>query len=182
MDLRDSWEVQAEQWIKWARTPGHDSYWRYHRDQFIRLLPPPGKQTVDVGCGEGRLTRHLKELGHVVVGIDASAVFGLASAARRPSAVVRQFLNHVRRAAKVQSNTDGTSKAHVSNGSGRQDRKRLEGSGACYLPTVTPAVERKASLRLVAFMSSRTCLVRTVVCPGTSRIGSALGDESRLAL
>jgi len=80
MDLRDSWEAQAEQWIKWARTPGHDSYWRYHRDQFIRLLPPPGKQTVDVGCGEGRLTRHLKELGHVVVGIDASP--SLVAAAR----------------------------------------------------------------------------------------------------
>jgi len=70
----------------------------------------------------------------------------------------------------------------ISDGSGRRDRKRLEGSGAAYLPTVTPAVERKASLRLVAFMSSRTCLVRTVVCPGTSRIGSARGDESRLAL
>jgi SAM-dependent methyltransferase len=80
MDLRDNWEAQAEQWIKWARTPGHDSYWRYHRDQFIRLLPPPGEQTVDVGCGEGRLTRHLKELGHVVVGIDASP--SLVAAAR----------------------------------------------------------------------------------------------------
>ena len=80
MDFRESWEAQAERWIKWARTPGHDSYWRYHRDQFIRLLPPPGKQTVDVGCGEGRLTRHLKELGHVVVGIDASP--SLVAAAR----------------------------------------------------------------------------------------------------
>lgn len=80
MDLSDSWEAQAEQWIKWARAPGHDSYWRYHRDQFIRLLPAPGMQTVDVGCGEGRLTRHLKQLGHAVVGIDASP--SLVAAAR----------------------------------------------------------------------------------------------------
>jgi SAM-dependent methyltransferase len=80
MDLRDSWEAQAEQWIQWARTPGHDSYWRYHRDQFISLLPPPGKQTVDIGCGEGRLTRHLKKLGHAVVGIDTSP--SLVAAAR----------------------------------------------------------------------------------------------------
>jgi SAM-dependent methyltransferase len=79
-DLRDSWEAQAAQWIKWARAPGHDSYWRYHRDQFIGLLPPPGKRTIDVGCGEGRLTRHLKELGHVIVGIDASP--SLVAAAR----------------------------------------------------------------------------------------------------
>ena len=41
MDLRDSWEVEAEHWIKWARAPGHDSYWRHHRDQFIGLLPRP---------------------------------------------------------------------------------------------------------------------------------------------
>ena len=54
---------------------------------------------------------------------------------------------------------------------------------APYLPTVTPAVERKASLRLVAFMSSSTSRVRTVVCPGMSAIGSvARGDERRLAL
>jgi hypothetical protein len=52
-----------------------------------------------------------------------------------------------------------------------------------YLPTVTPAVERKASLRLVAFMSSSTSRVRKVVCPGMLRIGSvARGDERRSAL
>ncbi|MEQ9330223.1 class I SAM-dependent methyltransferase [Thalassobaculum sp.] len=72
MDLRDRWEANADEWIRWAREPGHDSYWRFHRDQFLDLLPPPGRWTVDVGCGEGRLTRHLKELGHRVIGIDAS--------------------------------------------------------------------------------------------------------------
>jgi hypothetical protein len=43
MTLRDDWEAHAGQWIRWARAPGHDSYWRFHRDQFLRLLPPPGR-------------------------------------------------------------------------------------------------------------------------------------------
>jgi SAM-dependent methyltransferase len=79
-DLSVSWEAEARQWIQWARTPGHDSYWRFHRDQFLRLLPPPGRQTLDIGCGEGRLARDLKELGHRVVGIDSSP--SLVAAAR----------------------------------------------------------------------------------------------------
>lgn len=84
MDLSQSWEAQAEQWIKWARAP-NDSYWRHHRDQFIRLLPAPGKRTVDVGCGEGRLARHLKQLGHAVVGIDASPSLVAAAHEADPS-------------------------------------------------------------------------------------------------
>jgi SAM-dependent methyltransferase len=35
---------------------------------------------VDIGCGGGRLTRHLKQLGHNMVGIDASP--SLVAAAR----------------------------------------------------------------------------------------------------
>ena len=80
MHLRDSWEAQAGQWIAWARRPGHDSYWRFHRDQFLALLPAPGRRTVDIGCGEGRLTRDLKARGHHVIGIDASP--SLVAAAR----------------------------------------------------------------------------------------------------
>jgi ubiquinone/menaquinone biosynthesis C-methylase UbiE len=72
MNLRDAWEAHASQWIDWARAPGHDSYWRFHRDQFLSLLPPPGRWTVDIGCGEGRLSRDLKALGHHVVGVDGS--------------------------------------------------------------------------------------------------------------
>lgn len=72
VDLRASWEENAQAFIDWARKPGHDSYWQYHRDQFLKLLPPPGSRTLDLGCGEGRLSRDLKALGHDVVGIDAS--------------------------------------------------------------------------------------------------------------
>jgi len=67
MDLSDRWEARAAEWIAWARAPGHDSYWRFHRDQFLKIVPAPGRRTVDIGCGEGRLTRHLKALGHHVV-------------------------------------------------------------------------------------------------------------------
>src|SRR5258707_15463280 len=88
-DLSVGWGAEARQWIQWARTPGHDSYWRFHRDQFLRLLPPPGRQTLDIGCGEGRLARDLKELGHRIVGVDSSP--SLVAAAREfdPSMDVR---------------------------------------------------------------------------------------------
>ncbi len=36
------------------------------------LLPGPGRLTVDIGCGEGRLGRALADRGHVVVGVDSS--------------------------------------------------------------------------------------------------------------
>lgn len=87
--LREAWEAEAERWIQWARTPGHDSYWRFHRDQFLRLVPPPVGRAVDIGCGEGRLTRHLKQLGHCMVAIDSSP--SLVAAARQfdPSMDVR---------------------------------------------------------------------------------------------
>ena len=80
MSLRKRWEEQAPNWIRWAREPGHDSYWRFHRDRFLASLPGPGRLTLDVGCGEGRVTRDLRALGHHVVGVDQSPA--MVSAAR----------------------------------------------------------------------------------------------------
>lgn len=71
--LRQAWERNANDWIRWAREPGHDSYWQFHRDRFLELVPAPGRLTLDIGCGEGRLSRDLTALGHKVVGIDSSA-------------------------------------------------------------------------------------------------------------
>jgi SAM-dependent methyltransferase len=88
-DLREGWEAEARQWIKWARAPGHDSYWRFHRDQFLALLPPPGRQTLDLGCGEGRLARDLKQLGHRIIGVDGSPTLVAAARSSDPSMDVR---------------------------------------------------------------------------------------------
>ena len=66
------WEQHAEEWARWAREPGHDTYWRFHRDAFFELVPPPGRLTVDVGCGEGRVSRDLRALAHNVLAVDQS--------------------------------------------------------------------------------------------------------------
>lgn len=70
VSLADGWNDQADNWIAWAREPGHDAYWRHHRRQLLGLLPPPRGLTLDIGCGEGRVSRDLALLGHNVVGFD----------------------------------------------------------------------------------------------------------------
>jgi ubiquinone/menaquinone biosynthesis C-methylase UbiE len=72
VSLREAWERHSVDWVRWARAPGHDSYWRFHREAFLSSLPAPGRLTLDLGCGEGRLTRDLRALGHSVVGVDVA--------------------------------------------------------------------------------------------------------------
>ena len=70
--LSDAWEENAAAWIAWARAPGHDSYWQFHRDLFLEVVPQPEGRTYDIGCGEGRLARDLAALGHDVAAVDTS--------------------------------------------------------------------------------------------------------------
>ena len=78
------WEDRASQWLAWARTPGHDAYWRY-REAFFDLVPSPASRTLEVGCGEGRVTRDLAARGHTVTALDASPTL-VAAAAQRDAA------------------------------------------------------------------------------------------------
>ncbi len=71
-DLAAAWQRNAAAWIAWARADGHDSYWQFNRDLFFEIVPAPGRRTLDLGCGEGRVSRDLKARGHDVVGVDLS--------------------------------------------------------------------------------------------------------------
>jgi SAM-dependent methyltransferase len=76
-----SFEWQAEDWLRWARAPGHDSYW-YFRDAFFdAIVPGPGRLTLEIGCGEGRVARDLAARGHRVVALDASPTLVASAAA-----------------------------------------------------------------------------------------------------
>lgn len=87
--LREGWDSEAASWIAWARRPGHDSYWQFHRDRFLELLPPPRGQVLDLGCGEGRVARDLASRGYRVVGIDRSqAMVRAAASAGTPGVLV----------------------------------------------------------------------------------------------
>lgn len=84
------WEPEAENWVRWARTPEHDHYWFYREVFFDEILAPPGRHTVEIGCGEGRVARDLAARGHRVVGIDSSLT--LVQYARQASADIGYVL------------------------------------------------------------------------------------------
>ena len=72
MDDRSAWELEAENWVRFARAPGHDAYWYYRDSFFDEVLPPPRGVTLEVGSGEGRVTRDLVVRGHRVVSLDGA--------------------------------------------------------------------------------------------------------------
>jgi RimJ/RimL family protein N-acetyltransferase/SAM-dependent methyltransferase len=79
VSLADGWNSHAHEWIAWSRS-GLDSY-QSHREVFMPLIPSPGHLTVDIGCGEGRVSRDLQAMGHRVLAIDRSPAMGRAAAA-----------------------------------------------------------------------------------------------------
>lgn len=80
---RHAWEAGAHDWVDLAR--GSADGPRLAHDEAIRaLLPPPAGPAFDVGCGEGRWTRELRERGYDVVGLDRSEKLLEAARAAEP--------------------------------------------------------------------------------------------------
>jgi len=66
------WAEVAPEWIAWARAPNHDAFWAY-RKAFNDFVGAGSDNALEVGCGEGRVSRELKALGHAVTASDAVA-------------------------------------------------------------------------------------------------------------
>lgn len=85
--MRSAWDAQAANWVRWARSPEHDHFfWRMGLPALLDLLPQPGRRTLDLACGEGRVSRALAERGHRVLGVEASPA--LAAAAREAAPAI----------------------------------------------------------------------------------------------
>ena len=66
------WTRVAQQWIAWARSPGHDAFWAY-RQALLAFIGSGQGEALDIGCGEGRVSRELRKLGYHVTATDAVA-------------------------------------------------------------------------------------------------------------
>ena len=74
----EHWSRVAAEWIAWARTPNHDAFWAY-RSSLLSFIGRNEGDALDVGCGEGRVSRVLKECGYRVTATDPVEAFIAAS-------------------------------------------------------------------------------------------------------
>ena len=66
---RDHWSRVAAEWMEWARAPDHDAFWAY-RASLAAYVGRGSGQALDVGCGEGRVSRLLRSCGYRVTAVD----------------------------------------------------------------------------------------------------------------
>ncbi|HYY04850.1 MAG TPA: class I SAM-dependent methyltransferase [Gaiellaceae bacterium] len=62
------WTAQADAWAAWADGRHEDDV----LPPFFALLPDGARKTLDIGCGEGRLTRELRRRGCAATGVDVA--------------------------------------------------------------------------------------------------------------
>src|ERR1700751_2130862 len=53
--------------------PGHGRFVALHAEALVEVLDPrPGERILDLGCGDGFLTRRIAQSGATIVGVDSS--------------------------------------------------------------------------------------------------------------
>lgn len=66
---REHWSHYASEWIAWARTPNHDAFWAY-LDPLKAFIGRGTGEALEIGCGEGRVSRLLQDCGYRVTATD----------------------------------------------------------------------------------------------------------------
>lgn len=74
----DHWSDVASEWIEWARAPNHDAFWAY-RPALREFIGKGAGDALEVGCGEGRVSRLLRETGYRVTATDPVEAFVAAA-------------------------------------------------------------------------------------------------------
>ena len=80
----EHWSRIADEWVAWARTPNHDVFWAY-RAALLAFIGRGEGEALDIGCGEGRISRVLKDCGYRVTATDPVAAM-IAAAEQAGSA------------------------------------------------------------------------------------------------
>ena len=65
----EHWSRIAAEWTASARAPNHDAFWAY-RASLVAFIGQGVGDALDVGCGEGRVSRVLKDCGYRVTAVD----------------------------------------------------------------------------------------------------------------
>ena len=78
----EHWSCIASEWTAWARAANHDAFWAY-RASLISFIGHGTGYSLDVGCGEGRVSRVLKECGYGYRVMAIDPVENLISAAEQ---------------------------------------------------------------------------------------------------
>jgi SAM-dependent methyltransferase len=66
---REHWTRVAKEWTEWARSPGHDAFWAYQKS-LVNFIERGQGEVLEVGCGEGRVSRLLKRLEYRITASD----------------------------------------------------------------------------------------------------------------
>lgn len=71
---KQHWEDNADNWIAWTRSSQNDAFHSY-QSAFRQFVGSGASKMLEVGCGEGRVARLLRELGYHVTATDPVAAF-----------------------------------------------------------------------------------------------------------
>jgi SAM-dependent methyltransferase len=74
----EHWSQIAAEWIAWARSSNHDAFWAY-RASLSAFIGGGEGEALDIGCGEGRVSRLLKDCGYRVTATDPVEALVLAA-------------------------------------------------------------------------------------------------------
>jgi SAM-dependent methyltransferase len=81
---REHWSKFASEWIAWASPLNNDAFWAY-RESLLAFIGYGAGKALEVGCGEGRVSRVLKKCGYHVTATDPVEQF-IAAAEQTRSA------------------------------------------------------------------------------------------------